>query len=106
MVAARPVAINASGANLGGLAHLSVAGLLTSLQRPVPAMPWVPLEGSASSLQQLKSGAIDVVATTRPDAQTMVDAGRLRSIATMKPVRDPAYPDVPTVKDRSASTGA
>jgi tripartite-type tricarboxylate transporter receptor subunit TctC len=98
-VAAKPGAIKASGANLGGLAHLSVAGLLTSLQRPVSAMPWVPSEGSAPSLQLLTSGAIDVVATTMPEAQTMVDARRVRSIAIMKPVRDPAYPDVPTIKE-------
>jgi tripartite-type tricarboxylate transporter receptor subunit TctC len=98
-VAAKPGAIKASGANLGGLAHLSVAGLLTSLQRPVSAMPWVPSEGSAPSLQLLTSGAIDVVATTMPEAQTMVDARRVRSIAIMKPVRDPAYPEVPTIKE-------
>jgi tripartite-type tricarboxylate transporter receptor subunit TctC len=105
-VAAKPGAIKASGANLGGLAHLSVAGLLTSLQRPVSAMPWVPSEGSAPSLQLLTSGAIDVVATTMPEAQTMVDARRVRSIAIMKPVRDPAYPDVPTIKESLGVDGS
>lgn len=98
-VAARPGSLKASGANLGGLAHLSVAGMLSALQRPASALPWVPSEGSAPSMQLLTSGAIAVVATTMPEAQTMVDAGRVRSIAIMSPSRHPAYPAVPTVKE-------
>jgi len=98
-VAAKPGSLKASGANLGGLAHLSVAGLLSALQRPVNSLPWVPSEGSAPSMQLLTSGAIAVVATTMPEAQTMVDAGRVKSIAIMSPQRHPGYPAVPTVKE-------
>ena len=98
-VAAKPGAMKASGANLGGLAHLSVAGMLTSLNRPVASLPWVPSEGSTPSLQLLASGAIEVVATTMPEAQTMVDAKRARTLVIMRSTRDPVYPDVPTVKE-------
>lgn len=98
-VAAKPGVMKASGANLGGLAHLSVAGLLTSLKRPVSSLPWVPSEGSTPSLQLLASGAIEVVATTMPEAQTMVDSKRARTLVIMRSTRDPVYPDVPTVKE-------
>jgi tripartite-type tricarboxylate transporter receptor subunit TctC len=98
-VAAKPGVMKASGANLGGLAHLSVAGMLTSLNLPVASLPWVPSEGSTPSLQLLASGAIEVVATTMPEAQTMVDAKRARTLAIMRPTRDPVYPNVPTVKE-------
>jgi tripartite-type tricarboxylate transporter receptor subunit TctC len=98
-IKAKPGALKASGANLGGLAHLSAAGFLTSIQQPMTAMPWVPTEGSAPALQLLASGAIAVVVTTLPEAQSMVDAKRVRTIALMGTARDPAYPNVPTVKE-------
>jgi tripartite-type tricarboxylate transporter receptor subunit TctC len=59
----------------------------------------VPTDGSAPSLQQLAAGAIQLVTTTMPEARTMVDAGQVRTIAIMRPTRDPAYPNVPTVRE-------
>lgn len=98
-VKVKPGVMKASGANLGGMAHLSVAGLLTSLNIPTGSLPWVPSEGATPSLQLLASGAIEVVATTMPEAQTMVDAKRARTLVIMRSTRDPVYPDVPTVKE-------
>lgn len=49
--------------------------------------------------QQLAAGAIQLVTTTMPEAKTMVDAGQIRTIAIMSAARDPAYPNVPTVKE-------
>lgn len=98
-IKAKPGALKASGANLGGLAHLSAAGFLTSINQPMTAMPWVPTEGSAPALQLLASSAIAVVVTTLPEAQSMVDAKRVRTIALMGTARDAAYPDIPTVKE-------
>lgn len=99
MVKAKPGAHKASGANLGGAAHLSLVGLLGALGLPATAAPWVPTDGSTPSLQLLTSSAIDIVATTMPEAQTMVDARKVRTLAIMRPTRDPAYPDVPTIKE-------
>ena len=98
-VKAKPGVMKAYGANLGGLAHLSVAGLLTSMNIPLASMPWVPSEGATPSLQLLASDAIEVVATTMPEAQTMVDAKRARTLVIMASKRDPVYPDVLTVKE-------
>jgi tripartite-type tricarboxylate transporter receptor subunit TctC len=95
----RPGASKASGANLGGAAHLGLVGMLNALGLPPSAAPWVPTDGAAPSLQQLAAGAIQLVATTMPEAKTMVDAGQVRTIAIMRETRDPAYPNVPTVKE-------
>ncbi|WP_137178312.1 tripartite tricarboxylate transporter substrate binding protein [Roseomonas sp. AR75] len=95
----RPGANKASGANLGGAAHLGLVGMLNALGLPPTAAPWVPTDGAAPSLQQLAAGAIQLVTTTMPEAKTMVDAGQVRTIAIMRPTRDPAYPNVPTVKE-------
>jgi tripartite-type tricarboxylate transporter receptor subunit TctC len=95
----RPGANKASGANFGGAAHLGLVGMLNALGLPPSAAPWVPTDGSAPSLQQLAAGAIQLVTTTMPEARTMVDAGQVRTIAIMRPTRDPAYPNVPTVRE-------
>jgi tripartite-type tricarboxylate transporter receptor subunit TctC len=95
----RPGALKASGANLGGAAHLGLVGMLNALGLPPTAAPWVPTDGAAPSLQQLAAGAIQLVTTTMPEAKTMVDAGQVRTIAIMSAARDPAYPTVPTVKE-------
>jgi tripartite-type tricarboxylate transporter receptor subunit TctC len=95
----RPGALKASGANLGGAAHLGLVGMLNALGLPPTAAPWVPTDGAAPSLQQLAAGAIQLVTTTMPEAKTMVDAGQVRTIAIMRDGRDPAYPNVPTVKE-------
>lgn len=95
----RPGAVKASGANLGGAAHLGLVGLLNAVGLPATAVPWVPTDGAAPSLQQLTAGAIQLVTTTMPEARTMVDAGQVRTIAIMAEQRDPAYPNVPTVRE-------
>jgi tripartite-type tricarboxylate transporter receptor subunit TctC len=95
----RPGALKASGANLGGAAHLGLVGMLNALGLPPTAAPWVPTDGAAPSLQQLAAGAIQLVTTTMPEAKTMVDAGQVRTIAIMREGRDPAYPNVPTVRE-------
>jgi tripartite-type tricarboxylate transporter receptor subunit TctC len=95
----RPGAAKASGANLGGAAHLGLVGLLNAAGLPATAAPWVPTDGAAPSMQQLAAGAIQLVTTTMPEARTMVDAGQVRTIAIMAPQRDAAYPNVPTVRE-------
>lgn len=98
-IKAAPGKHKASGANQGGAAHLSFVGLLNAIGLKAQDAPWVPTDGSAPSLQLLTSKAIDIVTTTMPEAQTMVDAGEVKTLALMRPERDPAFPDVPTIKE-------
>ncbi|HRY23849.1 MAG: tripartite tricarboxylate transporter substrate binding protein [Geminicoccaceae bacterium] len=99
MVDAAPGQHKASGANQGGAAHLGLAGLLQASGRAPDAIPWIPAEGAAPSLQLLVSDAIDVVSTTMPEVRSLVDAGEVRTLAVMASERDPAFPDIPTVAE-------
>ncbi|WDR07230.1 tripartite tricarboxylate transporter substrate binding protein [Devosia rhodophyticola] len=98
-VKANPGSIKASGANLGGMAHLGWAGVLVTNDIAPDAAPWVPSEGSAASLQLLASGAISVVATTLPDARPMVDAGEVKPLIVAATERVASAPDVPTAEE-------
>jgi tripartite-type tricarboxylate transporter receptor subunit TctC len=95
----RPGALKASGANLGGASHLALVGLLSALGLPASAVPWVPTDGVAPSMQQLTAGAIQIVTTTMPEARVMAEAGQVRTLAIMNPTRDAGYPNVPTVRE-------
>lgn len=94
-----PSAVQASGANLGGVNHLSWVSLLQGLGVDGSKAAWIPTEGGAPSLQLLASGAIDVAVVQFPEAQALIDAGEIRPLAFLGDEPNPAHPDVPTVKD-------
>ncbi len=92
-------AVAASGANRGGLSHLAWIGLLDHLDIDPTAANWVASDGSAPALQQLASGAIDVVSTSPAEAQALVDAGQARTVALISSERSALYPDLPTTTE-------
>jgi len=105
-IRANPGQIKASGANLGGMAHLGWAGLLVANGIDPAAAPWVPSEGASASLQLLASNAIGVVTTTMPDAQPMVDAGEVRPLLVAATERATSAPDVPTAEEATGNAWA
>src|SRR5690606_27796239 len=98
-IRANPGSVKASGANLGGMAHLGWAGVLVTNDIEPGAAPWVPSEGASASLQLLASGAITVVTTTMPDAQPMVDAGEVKPLIVAANERVASAPDLPTAEE-------
>ena len=50
-------------------------------------------------MQDLAAGGIDVVTCSVPEAKAMIDAGKVRSLAVMSAERNPAFPDVPTLRE-------
>ena len=62
-------------------------------------MPWVPSQGAAPGLQDLVAGGVDIVTCSVPEAQSLLEAGRVKSLAVMCAERNPAFPDVPTLKE-------
>jgi tripartite-type tricarboxylate transporter receptor subunit TctC len=63
------------------------------------AVPWVPSNGAAPAMQDLAAGGVDIVTCSVPEARAMLDAKKARSLAIMAPQRNPAFPDVPTLKE-------
>jgi len=89
----------ASGTGQGGIWHLAIAGLLSELDIDPDAVPWVPSQGAAPGLQDLVAGGVDIVPSSIPEARSLLDAGRVKSLAVMSSDRNPAFPDVPTTDE-------
>ena len=101
-IKANPGKLKASGTGQGGIWHIAMAGLLKSAGLDTSAVPFVPSNGAAPAMLELASGGVDIVPTSLPEARPMIDAGKAKPLAVMADAREPAYPDVPTLKE---STG-
>jgi len=91
--------LTGSGTGQGGIWHLALAGMLQNAGMESDRVPWVPSEGAAPGLQDLVAGGVDVVTCSVPEAQSLIDAGRVKSLAIMAGERADAFPDVPTLAE-------
>ena len=60
---------------------------------------WVPSNGAAPAMQDLAAGGVDIVTCSVPEARALIEAGKARSLAVMAQERNPAFPNVPTLKE-------
>jgi tripartite-type tricarboxylate transporter receptor subunit TctC len=97
-IKANPGKFKASGTGQGGIWHLAIAGLLRDQKIDPASLPWVPSNGAAPGLQDLVAGGVEVAPTSLPEARSLIDAGKLRSLAVMNPTPAALYPQVPTLK--------
>jgi tripartite-type tricarboxylate transporter receptor subunit TctC len=98
-VKANPGKAKASGTGKGGIWDLARAGMLKTAGIPESAMPWVPSTGAATGLQELVAGGVQVVTASLVEGRPLIDAGKVRALANMAEKRDPAFPNVPTLKE-------
>ena len=98
-VKANPGKAKASGTGRGGSWDLARVGMLKTVGIPIDAMPWVPSTGAATGLQELAAGGVQVVTASLVEGRPLIDAGKVRPLAHMADKRDPAFPDVPTLKE-------
>jgi len=97
-IKANPGKFKASGTGQGGIWHLSIAGMLKSLNVDPTTVPWVPSNGAAPGLQDLVAGGVEVVPCSIPEARALIDAGKVRSLAIMDADPPSLYPNVPPLK--------
>jgi tripartite-type tricarboxylate transporter receptor subunit TctC len=97
--AAPPGRLTASGTGQGGSWHLALVGWLRAMDLRGDHVRWLPSDGAAPALQQLAAGRVDIVPCSLPEARVALDAGRVRSLAIMATGRNPAFPDVPTLRE-------
>jgi len=102
-IKANPGKFKASGTRQGGIWHLAIAGMLKDLKVDPAAAPWVPSNGAAPGLQDLVAGGVEVVPCSLPEARSLIDAGKVKSLAVMSDAPAALYPNVPTLK---AATGS
>jgi tripartite-type tricarboxylate transporter receptor subunit TctC len=95
-----PGKLKASGTAEGGIWHLGFAGWLEAIgQRPSDAI-WVSINGAAPSLGELIAGGVDADCCSLPEAQSLLDAGRIRSLGVMADERIDSFPDVSTFEEQ------
>jgi tripartite-type tricarboxylate transporter receptor subunit TctC len=95
-IRARPGKLKASGTAQGGIWHLSLCGLLKEQNIPPDSVVWVPSQGNAAGLIDLVAGGVDLVPGSLPEGRSLIDAGRVKSLALLDEKRSRLYPDVPT----------
>jgi tripartite-type tricarboxylate transporter receptor subunit TctC len=101
-----PGKFKASGTGQGGIWHLAIAGMLDSAKIDPSTVRWVPSQGAAPGLQDLVAGGVEIVPCSLPEARSLIDAGRVKSIAIMNPERNPTFPNVPTLAEQTGSQWA
>jgi tripartite-type tricarboxylate transporter receptor subunit TctC len=97
-IKANPGKFKASGTGQGGIWHLAIAGLLRDQKIDPTALPWVPSNGAAPGLQDMVAGGIEVAPVSLPEARSLIDAGKVKSLAIMNDKPSALYPNVPTLK--------
>jgi tripartite-type tricarboxylate transporter receptor subunit TctC len=102
-VKANPGKMKASGTGQGGIWHLALAGMLQDLKVDPAAVPWVPSNGAAPGLQDLVAGGVQIAPVSLPEARSLIDAGKVKSLAVMADKPSALYPNIPTLK---AATGS
>lgn len=100
-VKSNPGKVWTSGGPKGGIYELARAGMLKAAGIPVDAMPYVPSTGAATALEELVAGRVQVVTASLVEGRPLIDGGKVRPLAIMADKRDPAFPNVPTLKELS-----
>ena len=77
-----------SGLHFAGEVFKSMAGI---------DMTHVPYKGSGPGMMDVLAGSCDVIFAG--EAKPFIDAGKLRLLGTTSAVRDPRYPDSPTISE-------
>lgn len=95
-IRANPGKLKASGTAQGGIWHVSLLGLLADQKIPPSSVIWVPSNGSAPALLDLVAGGVDMVPGSLPEARSLIDAGKVRSLAIFDDAPSSLYPTVPT----------
>lgn len=91
--------LRASGSAFGSIWHIAFAGWLHAEEVSPDEVIWVSLGGSAPALQELLAGGVDIVCASFPEAQSLLNAGKVRCLAVMGTARVPEHPDVPTLRE-------
>jgi len=102
-IKANPGKLKASGTGQGGIWHLAIAGMLKDLKIDPASVPWVPSNGAAPGLQDLVAGGVQIAPVSLPEARSLIDAGKVKSLAFMSDKPSALYPNIPTLK---AATGS
>jgi tripartite-type tricarboxylate transporter receptor subunit TctC len=92
----QPGKLKASGTAQGGIWHVSLCGLLREQGIPPDAVVWVPSASNAAGLLDLVAGGVDLVPGSHPEGRSLIDSGKVKSLAVLDEKPSELYPNVPT----------
>ena len=92
-IKANPGKFKASGTGQGGIWHLAIAGMLQDMKVDPASVPWVPSNGAAPGLQDLVAGGVQIAPVSLPEARSLIDAGKVKSLAVMADAPAALYPE-------------
>lgn len=95
-----------SGASIGGAYHLAFAGFLQSHGIDPLHVTMVPSQGAAPGFQSLAAGGVQIINSSLPEGQSMMQAGRSKPLAVFDVERSEAFPDVPTAEEATGTAFA
>ncbi|WP_134678670.1 Bug family tripartite tricarboxylate transporter substrate binding protein [Paracoccus ravus] len=98
-----PGTVKASGTGQGGIWHLNMLGWIMSEGIPIDAVPFVPSQGAAAGLTDMVAGGVGMVPSSLAEGRSLIEAGRVRALASMSDERQALFPDVPTLKEATGS---
>lgn len=95
-----PGKLKTSGGGVGAVPHVGIVGLLKAAGLQASDAPFVPSDSAATGLQELVAGGVQFVGSSLGETRSLVEAGKVRTIAVMSDERLPGF-DVPTVNESS-----
>ncbi len=100
-VAAAPKSLKCSGTATGGAWHLATAGWLLQAGLKADDVVWISSTGAGPSLQELRSGGLEMVCCSLPEAASLLQpGGGVRALGVMAPQRASGFPNVPTFREQ------
>jgi tripartite-type tricarboxylate transporter receptor subunit TctC len=91
-----PGKLKASGTAQGGIWHVALGGLLLEQKISPDAVLWVPSASNAAGLLDLVADGVDLVPGSHPEGRSLIDAGKVKSLAILDDKPSRLYPNVPT----------
>jgi tripartite-type tricarboxylate transporter receptor subunit TctC len=89
-------ALSFGSSGVGAASHLT--GELFQKEAGIELLH-VPYKGTGQAVNDLLSGAIDIMFAPPQTVQPLVEAGKLKALATTGSVRSPLFPNLPTVAE-------
>lgn len=95
--------LKASGTGQGGIWHLNMLGWMLSEGIPLQNVAWVPSQGASAGLTDMVAGGVQLVPSSLAEGRALIDAGRVRALATMSDEPQALFPDAPPLKQATGS---
>jgi tripartite-type tricarboxylate transporter receptor subunit TctC len=94
---AKPGAISVGNSGFGNIWHISASAFA---KKTGIELLQVPYSGASQTVTALLSNQVQAFVASPPEVATYVESGKMKVLAVMADKRSPAFPNVPTLKEK------